>query len=58
MESAFPVVGEIINHKDAFVMIKLLIESKEDDFLSLTSKVFMLPDQVCLEWGQVKLSHF
>ena len=34
IESAFPIVGEIINHKDEFVMIKLIGSNHEvDDFL-------------------------
>ena len=39
IESAFPVVGEIINHKDAFVMIKLIGSNHEvDDFLLSLNK--------------------
>ena len=43
IESAFPVVGEIINHKDAFVMIKLIGSNHEvDDFLlSLNKQKFL-----------------
>ena len=39
IESAFPVVGEIINHKDEFVMIKLIGSNHEvDDFLLSLNK--------------------
>ena len=43
IESAFPVVGEIINHKDEFVMIKLIGSNHEvDDFLlSLNKQKFL-----------------
>ena len=39
IESAFPVIGEIINHKDEFVMIKLIGSNHEvDDFLLSLNK--------------------
>ncbi len=43
IESAFPIVGEIINHKDEFVMIKLIGSNHEvDDFLlSLNKQKFL-----------------